>query len=73
MHQRVLVAGLLTNAEALMPHFLLQLLEFASSMPAGHVFISVYESGSTDKTGMGLVSLAFLSACMGVFFGVAWT
>ena len=47
----VFLAGLLTNNEALMPHYILQLLEFASVMPAASLFVSVYESGSTDKTG----------------------
>ena len=49
--QKVLVAGLLSNTEALMPHYILQLLEFAASMPAGSVFVSIYESGSKDNTG----------------------
>ena len=49
--QTVFLAGLLTNNEALMPHYILQLLEFASAMPAGSLFVSIYESGSTDRTG----------------------
>ncbi len=49
--QNVFVAGLLTNTEALMPHYVLQLLEFSISLPTGSIFVSVYESGSTDSTG----------------------
>ena len=50
--QRVLVAGLLTNTEALMPHYVLQLLKYATAMPPGGVFVTMYESGSTDLTGL---------------------
>lgn len=49
--QKVLLAGLLTNTEALMPHYILQLLEFVASALPGSTFVSVYESGSTDRTG----------------------
>jgi hypothetical protein len=49
--QKVFVAGLLTNTEALMPHYVLQLLEFSVSLPTGSLFVSIYESGSTDSTG----------------------
>ena len=49
--QKVFVAGLLTNTEALMPHYVLQLLEFSVSLPSGSIFVSIYESGSTDSTG----------------------
>ncbi len=49
--QKVFVAGLLTNTEALMPHYVLQLLEFSVSLPTGSIFVSIYESGSTDSTG----------------------
>ena len=49
--QKILLAGLLTNTEALMPHYILQLLEFVASALPGSTFVSVYESGSTDRTG----------------------
>ncbi len=49
--QKVFVAGLMTNTEALMPHYILQLLELSVSLPSGSIFLSVYESGSTDSTG----------------------
>ena len=49
--QKVFVAGLLTNTEALMPHYVLQLLKFSVSLPSGSIFVSMYESGSTDSTG----------------------
>ena len=52
IQQRVLVAGLLTNTEALMPHYVFQLMKYAAAMPPGTVFVSLYESGSTDLTGM---------------------
>ena len=52
IQQRVLVAGLLTNTEALMPHYLLELLKFVTAMPSGNVFVTLYESGSTDLTGL---------------------
>ena len=49
--QSVLLAGLLTNNEALMPHYILQLLQFVVAKPVDKLFVSIYESGSTDKTG----------------------
>lgn len=49
--QSVLLAGLLTNNEALMPHYILQLLQFVVAKPADSLFVSMYESGSKDKTG----------------------
>lgn len=57
--QSVLLAGLLTSNEALMPHYILQLLEFVAAKPADSVFVSLYESGSTDRTGMALAFLQF--------------
>ena len=54
--QKVLVAGLLTNTEALMPHYILQLLKYATAMPPGNVFVTIYESGSTDLTGLSAAS-----------------
>lgn len=52
--QSVLLAGLLTSNEALMPQYILQLLEYLAAKPAESVFVSIYESGSTDRTGMSL-------------------
>ncbi|DBA84575.1 TPA: hypothetical protein ACH3X2_006155 [Trebouxia sp. C0005] len=58
--QKSFVAGLLTNTEALMPHYVLQLLQFSISLPSGSIFVSMYESGSTDSTGSWLRLLAKL-------------
>ena len=49
--QRVLLASNLHNNEELLPHFILQLLQFIVSLPAGSSYVSIYESGSTDQTG----------------------
>ena len=49
--QTVLIAGLLTSNEPLMPHYILQLLHFVVAKRAQSLFISIYESGSTDETG----------------------
>lgn len=49
--QSVLIAGLLTSNEPLMPHYILQLLRLVVAKPADSLFVSIYESGSTDKTG----------------------
>ena len=49
--QPVLIAGLLTSNEPLMPHYILQLLRLVVAKPADSLFVSIYESGSTDKTG----------------------
>lgn len=54
--QSVLLAGLLTSNEALMPHYILQLLEYVAAKPAESVFVSIFESGSTDRTGMAFAS-----------------
>ena len=49
--QKVFLAGLLTDNEALMPHYTMQLLEYVTARPACTTFVSIYESGSTDRTG----------------------
>lgn len=51
LQQPVLIAGLLTSNEPLMPHYILQLLQFVVAKPAQSLFVSIYDSGSTDKTG----------------------
>lgn len=50
--QKYLLAADMNNNEALLPHFMSQLLHFLSVMPQGSVFVSLYESGSTDSTGI---------------------
>ena len=47
----VLLASNLHNNEALLPHFALQLLQLLVGLPQGSAYVSIYESGSTDRTG----------------------
>jgi alpha-1,3-mannosyltransferase len=47
----VLLASNLHQNEALLPHYILQLLELLVGIPQGSAHVSIYESGSTDKTG----------------------
>ena len=49
--KRIFLAANLKDNEELMPHFILQLLLSVAAMQTDAVFISVYESGSTDLTG----------------------
>lgn len=49
--QQYLLAADMHNNEELLPHFTSQLLHFISVMPQGSIFVSLYESGSTDSTG----------------------
>ena len=49
--QRVFIASDLINSARLMPHFVTQMLFTAAILPPGAVFVSVYESGSSDATG----------------------
>lgn len=49
--EKVLIAANLHNSVALMPHYSLQLLALLAVRPPGSVFLSIYESGSSDATG----------------------
>ncbi|KAK9806939.1 hypothetical protein WJX72_008114 [[Myrmecia] bisecta] len=49
-HETYLVAANLHNSEPLMPHFIVQLLGFLAALNPRAMFVSIYESGSTDKT-----------------------
>ena len=51
-NSKVLLAANMHNNEDLLPHFSLQMLHFLTSLPSGSAFLSIYESGSTDSTGM---------------------
>ena len=59
--KRIFLAANLKDNEELMPHFILQLLLSIAAMHRDAVFISVYESGSTDLT--GAQHLNILSVC----------
>ena len=48
--KRIFLAANLKDNEELMPHFILQLLLSIAAIQRDAVFISVYESGSTDLT-----------------------
>lgn len=50
--RKVLLAANMHNNEDLLPHFTLQLLHFLTTAPSDSAFLSIYESGSTDTTGM---------------------
>ena len=51
-YKRIFIASNLHNNGALMPHFITQLLLSVVSFTPGDAFISLYESGSTDATGL---------------------
>ncbi|KAK9820093.1 hypothetical protein WJX72_006049 [[Myrmecia] bisecta] len=64
--QKYLVAINLRNNEDVMPHFCSSLLETLAILPEGSVFLSIYESGSTDNTVAWLQLLRQLVDHMGV-------
>ena len=49
---KVLIAANMHNNEELLPHYIAQLVHVLSLLPYGSAFLSVYESGSNDGTGM---------------------
>ena len=51
-NKKVLLAANMHNNEDLLPHFTLQMLDLLSRLPLGNAFLSIYESGSTDSTGV---------------------
>lgn len=53
-NKKIFIASNLHNVAALMPHYITQLLLSVVSLSSGDVFVSVYESGSTDATGKHL-------------------
>ena len=48
---RLFLASNLHNNEALLPHYTLQLLQLLVGLSQGSAYVSIYESGSTDRTG----------------------
>ena len=50
--KRYFIASNLHNNEKLLPHFTLQLLGLLQQLPKGSTYVSIYESGSTDRTGV---------------------
>lgn len=50
-YKRVLIVSNLKDNAALLPHYMLQLLLAVGSLPEKSVFISIYESGSSDASG----------------------
>ena len=50
--QKYLIAANFRNNEDLLPHLIVQLWHLLAILPQGSAFVSVYESGSTDSTGM---------------------
>lgn len=50
--KRFFIASNLHNNEKLLPHFTLQLLSLLQQLPKGSTYVSIYESGSTDRTGV---------------------
>lgn len=63
--KRFFIASNLHNNEQLLPHFTLQLLSLLQQLPKGSTYVSIYESGSTDRTGVHTCS----HDCW-LFFGV---
>ncbi|KAK9812593.1 hypothetical protein WJX72_000003 [[Myrmecia] bisecta] len=64
--QKYLVAADMHNNEAVLPHYIIQLVHLMTVMPQGSTFLSVYESGSTDSTGAWLEVLISLIASLRV-------
>lgn len=50
-HGKLLLAANLKDAEALMPHLILQLAALLVYLPPQSAYLSIYESGSADSTG----------------------
>ncbi len=50
--KKIFIASDLHNNAALMPHYITQLLLSVVSLTPGDTFVSLYESGSSDATGM---------------------
>ncbi|GMH32524.1 hypothetical protein BSKO_00358 [Bryopsis sp. KO-2023] len=49
--KRIFIASNLHNNEEIMPNFITQLVQFLLAFPERRFFVSIYESGSTDRTG----------------------
>ena len=54
---RLMVCADLHNSGAIMPNLVAQLTEAVSALPPANVFVSIYESGSTDATALWLQHL----------------
>lgn len=63
---RYLLAANLHNSRAVLPNFIVQLSLLASQLPPGALFVSVYESGSTDRSEAWLEELRHLLHLMEV-------
>ena len=50
--QKVLLAANMHNNEELLPHYITQLTHLLSVLPPGSTFLSIYESDSSDSTGV---------------------
>lgn len=50
--KKVLLAANMHNNEDLLPHYITQLTHLLSVLPAGSTFLSIYESDSSDSTGV---------------------
>ena len=62
---RLLLANNLHNNEQLMPHYITQMLRLLALLPPGSAFVSVYESGSKDRTGVQQSSArSYLAGCI---------
>lgn len=64
--ERVLFAADLHNNQHVLPHFTQQLLQIIAILGPSRVYVSVYESGSTDSTTEWLALLTALLDCLGV-------
>jgi hypothetical protein len=68
---RLLIAGNLFNSEAIMPNYQLQLLRFlVDDVAPGQAYVSIFESGSGDRTPQWLALLATLLETAGVPFNL---
>lgn len=48
---RLFIASNLHDNEPLLPHYTLQLLQLLVALPPNSAYVSLYESGSADRTG----------------------
>jgi hypothetical protein len=59
--QRYYFAANLRNTAEMLPHFTTQMLFTVTTLPVGQAFVSIYESGSTDTTGVHSAWLPLIS------------
>ncbi len=67
---RYLLTSNLYNSQEVLPHMVFQIVRLAAVLPHGSLSVSIYESGSTDRTDIWLSLLKLLLFPLGVSFKV---